>query len=186
MNKKFSLLCLLLLLPLALFACGDGGAGGVSDTVPQTQETEGTAPLPQEVTGISVLGVVAERGGLAKVTISIKGNPGLEGINLHLLYDAEVLTPVSATGPEGGLFVTNAQNGTVPPMEGTSPYVTLVWASATGITQEGELFTVTFRVREDGKATQSALSLSAVELKHEGEDIDLPLHPGQLKIVDME
>ena len=105
---------------------------------------------------------------------------------MRLYYDKDVLTPVSATGKEGGLFMSNATEGTVPPAEGNAPYVTLVWASASVMAEDGELFTVTFRVKEESHVTQTALSVGIVEMQKGGEEFTLPLHPGQIKIVDLE
>lgn len=183
MNKRIALFCLLLLLPLALFACG-GGSGETSDAPTETEAT--TESSAQGNAGIAVVDVTAKRGDLARVTISIKENPGFEGANLRLYYDADVLTPVSATGPSDGLFVSNAAGGAVPPTMGDTPYVSLVWAAATAMTEDGEIFTVTFRVREGGRVNTTLLSLGIVELQKGGEEFTLPLYSGQIQIFDEE
>ncbi len=85
-------------------------------------------------------------GGTVTVPVTIDDNPGIAGFNFTLNYDKDVMTPVSITKGaliQQGTFTSNLEQG-VPATE--LKEVSVYWGNDTNITEDGELFNITFEV----------------------------------------
>ena len=100
------------------------------------------------------------------IPISISENPGIAGFNFVLKYDNSVLTPTAITKGSmlsSGIFETNLNEG-IPASELED--VAVYWGDATNVTENGELFSVTFKI--DGNAPDG---IYEVALEYEKGDV---------------
>lgn len=127
--------------------------------------TEEYVPLLEEGI-INVGGIAASAGQTVTIPVSISENPGIAGFNFVLKYDSSVLTPVEITKGSmlsSGIFETNLNEG-IPASELED--VAVYWGDAENITENGELFSVTFKI--DGNAPDG---IYEVALEYEKGDI---------------
>jgi hypothetical protein len=84
-------------------------------------------------------------GGQIKVSVFLKNNPGIAGLNFKLNFDSDKVTPVSLT--KGSVFsdaITNIDDGQD---IGSLSYVSAAWASPNDIWDDGLIMTVTFQTK---------------------------------------
>ena len=115
---------------------------------------------------IDVGGVAASAGQTVTISVTISENPGIAGFNFVLKYDNSVLTPTAITKGSmlsSGIFETNLNEG-IPASELED--VAVYWGDATNVTENGELFSVTFKI--DGNAPDG---IYEVALEYEKGDV---------------
>ena len=108
--------------------------------IPETKPAVIDPDAPQIVVG----GKTTTARSTVDVTISLKNNPGIVGMNLDVSFDSSVLTLKKVT--DGGILGTNTHKP-----ELKSPY-TLSWSNDTltqNITANGTIATLTFTVSDD-------------------------------------
>ena len=106
-------------------------------------------------------------GGTITLPVTIENNPGIAGFNFTLDYDKSVMTPTAITKggliPEGTTFTSNLEQG-IPASE--LKEVSVYWGASSNVTEDGELFNITFDVT--GGTTDG---LYPISLKYEKGDI---------------
>lgn len=143
---------------------------------------------PEENTPqITVEGFEGMAGDKVYVPVSIAENGGIAGFDLQLTYDSEYLTPVSIE--KGELLMDGEFSSNLEEAEGTAPdTIGVHWADTDNLTEDGELFTVEFQIRETAASGQT-FSVEAVcgedmicdgNLNH----VDASITPGEIHVVD--
>jgi hypothetical protein len=103
---------------------------------------------------VTVSSAQGETGEEVNITVSIENPSGMAGGSLNLFYDPQVVSPVQATRGTAakGQFVSNLGY-----QKAGKNAVRVVWASSTGTSTGGELFSVSFKIIGPGS---SALTIS--------------------------
>jgi uncharacterized protein (DUF58 family) len=160
--SKLRLLALLLVGVLfCLCACGGRGAESAFSV-----ESASCAP-GEEVT----------------VRVTVQNNPGLTGIKLRLSYgDAQSLVPHSFSAWQvGGMVASNVNDPAFSPNP-ADPYVTLVWAGTAAVSENGTVFSLTFRVAEDAPPKDYPLTLTVTECQKDGGRVEMQATSGTLTV----
>ena len=164
---KARLLALLLAaILLCLSACGGAGSG-----------TEGT---------FSVESVSCARGEDVTVRVTVANTPGLSGINLRLYFggyeDAGHLIPHSFTAWQvGGMAASNVDDPAFTPSP-SYPYVTLVWAGTSAVSENGTVFSLSFRVAENAPLGTYPITLTVVECSNAQGRVEMQVKDGTLTV----
>lgn len=121
--------------------------------------TEEYVPLVEEGT-IDVGGTAASAGQTMTIPVTIRDNPGIAGFNFVLDYDKTVMTPKEITKGSlitSGTFDTNLDEG-LPVSELED--VAVSWSDSSNITEDGELFNITFEVNSNAPDGKYIVSLN--------------------------
>ena len=84
-----------------------------------------------------------------KVSVSAKDNPGIAAFKLKLKYDNTALTPVSLTK---GTAVTGSITTNINSLNENSNYVTALWSDVVNNNNDGVLYSVVFKVKDNSNA----------------------------------
>jgi hypothetical protein len=107
---------------------------------------------------ITVGSVTGRAGGTVTIPVTIANNPGIAGFTLELAFDKNVLVPVSISPGAGiGSVTSNIQSGVG---LSTLDRVTANWADSNGMDDDGELFSVTFQIKQDASAGATSIVLT--------------------------
>ena len=96
---------------------------------------------------IFVSETTASAGGEVSVNISVRNNPGLAGFILEVDYDEQMLTPIELVRGEviqQGLFDSNLT------AKERTDSIKVVWFDVSDIDEDGELYSIKFKVAGDG------------------------------------
>ena len=130
------------------------------------------AETPKYTADLTIGTVAATPGSTVSIPFTISKNPGIAGFNLTVNYDRAVLTPktiVRGSVLTNGTFYSNIQQG-----GDMDQYdnVTALWANSTAnVTNNGELFTVTFTVANDAPAGLTPVTVTYSNVTNTNQDI---------------
>lgn len=128
----------------------------------------------------SVDEVSAMSGKTVDVDIKVSDNPGFNALKLKVEYDNTVLKLKSATsiGVAQNMMFTTSQSSD------TTPYV-LVWASASNVTGDGKIATLTFEVVKDTTVQNTAIDLQCDFCSDQnGKNLGAKITPGKVTIMN--
>jgi hypothetical protein len=130
----------------------DSWTKGYSGTSSYTFYAIWTAKATAETSSLQlgVTNAAAKAGGTVTVSVQVKNNPGIKGISAVVDYDSTVLQLVSASG--------KISTGTWE-IDTIAADNAVLWYSDTAFTADGDIMTLTFRVKDSAKAGTTAVSL---------------------------
>lgn len=117
-------------------------------TASKSTGSEGTSSDILDTDEPTVYLKASQSGETVTVTGYIKNNPGIAGMSIRIDYDTSLVTPKKIEGKLMSVTSNLQQEGIDP--DGS---VTVVYVSPSGMTDNGELFTVTFKKEKTGLAT---------------------------------
>lgn len=117
--------------------------------------------VPEINAGIIEIGSGAPKaGGLVTLPVTISQNPGIAGFLFKVNYDKSALIPKEITRgalTADGTFTSNLEQGL--PVESLNS-VTAYWSDSNSVTEDGELFNITFEVKSGAAEGEYPVSLS--------------------------
>ncbi len=119
---------------------------------------------------ITVSSVTGSPGDTVDITFSISNNPGFASAKMTVSYDSSAL---ELTGMSAGIM-----NGAVNPTEGIINH-----ASATNTTSNGNLFTATFKIKENAAASSYTVGVSVSKFNDEnGSSVGYSVSSGTVNV----
>ena len=166
-TSKTRLLALLLAAILLCLSACNGAGGGTAGT-------------------FSVESVTCAPGEDVTVRVTVANNPGLSGINLRLYFGGADcgghLAPHSFSAWQvGGMAASNADDPAYTPAP-SYPYVTLVWAGTSAVSENGTVFSLSFRVAEDAPVGTYPLTLTVTECANADGKVEMQVKDGTLTV----
>lgn len=137
------------------------GPGSRTYTCSICQDKYTEVYVPEIAEGEISMGSAAPRPGESvTIPVTISENPGITGFELALEYDKNALIPTEINGGElltSGLFMSTLDSGVSAEELET---IKAVWSNDTAITENGELFNITFEVKSDAKEGSHSIGLN--------------------------
>lgn len=119
---------------------------------------------------IFVEDVNADAGQIVNVPVKVENNVGVKGLGIIVNYDSDVLEPISVTKGSllsSGLFEDSIGTGQEPNFE-------VFWVGTKAVEKDGELFNVSFSVKESANK-DTTISITIDEENTFDKNLDLPL-----------
>ncbi len=137
------------------------GPGQRTYTCTICSDTYSEEYVPEVKEGIVEIGNDAQKaGGIITLPVSIRENPGISGFTFTVNYDKSVMTPTTITRGtllQNGTFTTNLEQG-IPASE--LKEVAVYWGDSANITENGELFNISFEVNSNAPQGMYPVTLS--------------------------
>ena len=118
---------------------------------PTVKPTVTLTPTETPYDGLAVTAkkVTAKAGSEVEIPISISKNPGIAGFKFKISYDKSVLIPISIT--KGSAFGNGTLNSNINQGGDLSNLdeVTAYWSNPSNVSDDGEMFTVKFKVSDN-------------------------------------
>ena len=124
--------------------------------------------------------LTAEAGSTLTVPVYISGNPGVCGIGLNVVYDADVLTPQAVE--KGEIAADGTSDDTIETSKDNS--FKIYWAKGEDMTADGTLFNITFKVSDyaEGSTNIELSPLKGETFNEDFEDVTLNCSPVSVKL----
>ena len=140
----------------------------------------GPAFAAQTATISSDEDLTAEAGSTLTVPVYISGNPGVCGIGLNVVYDADVLTPQAVE--KGEIAADGTSDDTIETSKDNS--FKIYWAKGEDMTADGTLFNITFKVSDyaEGSTNIELSPLKGETFNEDFEDVTLNCSPVSVNV----
>lgn len=137
-------------------SAGDTFDGNYNDITPALSGGVVSVTVPVKNITISGTDAEAKQGDTVFIPVKVSGNSGIMGLGMDIGYDADVFTsPDVLQGEvcENGTF-SNSLDGS------TSGSFNVLWKGTAEVSNDGTIFTLSFKVREDAAIGNSSITFS--------------------------